>query len=100
MNILITGGAGFIGSNLCEALLKRGDNITCLDNFSTGKLENIQHLIVDFPKSFRLVVGDIRKIEDCRKALVNNDYVLHQAALGSKYKWIFKYACSIKRCSN
>ena len=45
MKILVTGGAGFIGSNLCEALIDRGDEVICLDNFSTGKIDNIQHLI-------------------------------------------------------
>lgn len=83
MNILITGGAGFIGSNLCEALLKRGDRVVCLDNFSTGHIENLLPFIEQYPKIFRLIVGDIRNIEDCRKALDGCDYVLHEAALGS-----------------
>lgn len=83
MNILVTGGAGFIGSNLCEALLKRGDNVVCLDNFATGHVENLLSLIEQYPKTFKLIVGDIRNIEDCRKALDGCDYVLHEAALGS-----------------
>ncbi len=83
MKILVTGGAGFIGSNLCESLLKRGDKVTCLDNFSTGKRENIQHLLRDFPSSFHLIEGDIRNMADCKKAVEGNNYVLHQAALGS-----------------
>lgn len=83
MNILVTGGAGFIGSNLCEALLKRGDEVRCLDNFMTGKIENLLPLLEKYPKSFQLVVGDIRKMEDCREAVEGMEYVLHEAALGS-----------------
>lgn len=83
MNILVTGGAGFIGSNLCEALLKRGDTVTCLDNFATGHIENLLPLIEEFPNTFKLAVGDIRNLEDCRKAVEGNEYVLHEAALGS-----------------
>lgn len=83
MNILVTGGAGFIGSNLCEALLKRGDNVVCLDNFATGHIENLLPLVEQYPKAFKIIVGDIRNIEDCRKALDGCDYVLHEAALGS-----------------
>lgn len=83
MKILVTGGAGFIGSNLCETLLKRGDEVTCLDNFSTGKRGNIEHLLKEFPKTFRLIEGDIRDMNYCRKAVEGNTHVLHQAALGS-----------------
>lgn len=83
MKILVTGGAGFIGSNLCEALLDRDDEVTCLDNFATGHIENILPLLKQYPKTFRLVVGDIRNMDDCRKALKDCDYVLHEAALGS-----------------
>lgn len=79
--ILVTGGAGFIGSNLCEELLKHDCEVVCLDNFSTGKIENILHLFDN--KNFKLIVGDIRKIEDCQKAVKGVDYVLHEAALGS-----------------
>ncbi len=80
-NVLVTGGAGFIGSNLCEALVKNGNKVTCLDNFATGKKENINHLIGN--SKFTLIEGDIRNLDDCKKACSNIDYVLHQAALGS-----------------
>ncbi|PHR69119.1 MAG: LPS biosynthesis protein WbpP [Lutibacter sp.] len=80
-NILVTGGAGFIGSNLCEELLALNNNVTCLDNFSTGKKENIEHLL-DNP-NFNLIEGDIRELGDCNKACEGVDFVLHQAALGS-----------------
>ncbi|WP_455584524.1 SDR family oxidoreductase [Bacteroides sp.] len=83
MNILVTGGAGFIGSNLCETLLERGDAVTCLDNFATGHIENLLPLFDKYPSTFKLVVGDVRKPEDCRKAVEGNEYVLHEAALGS-----------------
>lgn len=81
MKVLVTGGAGFIGSNLCEALLNRGDEVVCLDNFATGKPENIYSFLTN--KNFKLIVGDIRKIEDCCKACEGVEYVLHEAALGS-----------------
>lgn len=80
-NILVTGGAGFIGSNLCEVLLKNGNKVTCLDNFATGKKENISHLLEN--DKFKLIEGDIRNLEVCQKACEGQDYVLHQAALGS-----------------
>lgn len=83
MKILVTGGAGFIGSNLCEALLKRGEHVVCLDNFATGHIENILPLCKDYPQSFKLIVGDIRNMDDCRKAVDGCEYVLHEAALGS-----------------
>ena len=79
--ILVTGGAGFIGSNLCEELLKLGNQVTCLDNFSTGKRDNIKLLIRN--KDFKFIEGDIRKLDDCIKACKDIDYILHQAALGS-----------------
>ena len=79
--VLVTGGAGFIGSNLCEDLLKYNNEVVCLDNFSTGYFSNIRDLI-DHPK-FTLIVGDIRNLSDCRKAVKNVDLVLHEAALGS-----------------
>ncbi|MFR9165361.1 MAG: SDR family oxidoreductase [Dysgonomonas sp.] len=79
--ILITGGAGFIGSNLCEELLNYKCKVVCFDNFSTGKIENIIHLFGN--KDFKLVVGDIRNLDDCRKAVEGMDFVLHEAALGS-----------------
>ena len=79
--ILVTGGAGFIGSNLCEELLRLGNQVSCLDNFSTGKRENIRLLLNN--TDFTLIEGDIRKLEDCLKASKGVDYILHQAALGS-----------------
>lgn len=79
--ILVTGGAGFIGSNLCECLLNEGHKVVCMDNFATGKPQNI-NMHFDNPR-FRLIVGDIRNIDDCRKAVQEVDYVLHEAALGS-----------------
>ena len=81
--ILVTGGAGFIGSNLCEALLKQGHFVRCLDNFATGKITNLLSLIEQYPSSFQLIVGDIRKLEDCQKAVEGMEYVLHEAALSS-----------------
>lgn len=79
--VLVTGGAGFIGSNLCEALIKNGNKVTCLDNLMTGKKENLTELLKhDF---FKFIEGDIRDIETCRNALENADVVFHQAALGS-----------------
>lgn len=80
-SILITGGAGFIGSNLCEHFLSKGYKVTCLDNFATGHRYNIEGFLQN--ENFILIEGDIRSIEDCRKATLNVDYVLHQAALGS-----------------
>lgn len=79
--ILVTGGAGFIGSNLCEELLATGATVVCLDNFMTGNVNNIKPLFDN--KRFRLIVGDIRNIDDCRKATEGVDFVLHEAALGS-----------------
>ena len=79
--IVVTGGAGFIGSNLCEVLLEKNNQVVCLDNFATGKRENIAHLSEN--PNFKLIEGDIRKLEDCEKAVEGADFVLHQAALGS-----------------
>ncbi len=79
--VLVTGGAGFIGSSLCHDLLERGNEVICLDNFATGKKENIKDLKGN-PK-FRLIEGDIRDLETCRRAVKGADVVLHQAALGS-----------------
>lgn len=81
--ILITGGAGFIGSSLCEELLQRGNKITCLDNFATGKIENILPLLKKYSDTFTLQVGDIRNLNDCKKAVDDVEYVFHEAALGS-----------------
>ena len=80
-HILITGGAGFIGSNLCEHFLSKGYEVTCLDNFATGFLHNIAPLL-EHP-GFRLIEGDIRDLDTCAQACAGQDYVLHQAALGS-----------------
>ncbi len=79
--VLITGGAGFIGSNLTEALLAQNNEVVCLDNFATGKRENIQPFLTN--RNYFLVEGDIRSLEDCHRAVDGVDYVLHQAALGS-----------------
>lgn len=79
--VLVTGGAGFIGSNLCQYLLHQGAVVHCLDNFATGHKKNIRSLI-DHP-NFTLFIGDIRNFEDCKRAVASMDYVLHQAALGS-----------------
>ena len=81
MKILVTGGAGFIGSNLCEILLEKGNEVVCLDNFATGKRENIHSFLGD--SQFKLIEGDIRKLEVCQQACQGVDYILHQAALGS-----------------
>ncbi|MGL5378780.1 NAD-dependent epimerase/dehydratase family protein [Clostridium sp.] len=78
---LVTGGAGFIGSNICEELLKRGYKVRCLDNFSNGRKENIAHLMED--ENFELLIGDIREYSICDKSSIGVDYIIHQAALGS-----------------
>ena len=79
--ILVTGGAGFIGSNLCEELVKKGNYVVCLDNFSTGRIENIQSLLDN--NRFKLIEGDIRNLDTCLKAVNGVDVVFHEAALGS-----------------
>lgn len=79
--VLVTGGAGFIGSNLCEELLLNNIKTVCLDNFSTGKKENIKPFLKN--NLFTFIEGDIRNLDDCHKACKDVDYVLHQAALGS-----------------
>jgi UDP-N-acetylglucosamine 4-epimerase len=79
--ILVTGGAGFIGSNLCEYFLSKNYKVVCLDNFATGHRHNLQDFIEN--KDFKLIEGDIRNIETCQLAVIGVDYVLHQAALGS-----------------
>ncbi|AZQ63580.1 SDR family oxidoreductase [Flammeovirga pectinis] len=79
--ILITGAAGFIGSNLAEKFLAQDNEVVCLDNFSTGKKENI----IDFEKhpKCKFITGDIRNLEDCKAAIDGVEIVFHQAALGS-----------------
>ena len=79
--ILVTGGAGFIGSNLVEKLLELGTIVTVLDNFSTGYKHNIEPFFNN--KNFTLIEGDIRDLKTCKKACKYQDYVLHEAALGS-----------------
>lgn len=82
-NILVTGGAGFIGSNLTEELLQQGHRVTVLDNFATGKIENLLPLLEKYPNYLTLQVGDIRNLEDCHKAAEGAEYIFHEAALGS-----------------
>jgi UDP-N-acetylglucosamine 4-epimerase len=79
--VLVTGGAGFIGSNLVESFLESENYVICLDNFSTGKRENL----IKFNKNpkFKLIEGDIRNYNDCLKAVKGVDIVFHEAALGS-----------------
>jgi UDP-N-acetylglucosamine 4-epimerase len=79
--VLITGGAGFIGSNLCEYFLSKDYFVVCLDNFATGHKHNIKPFLDN--TNFKLIEGDIRNLETCKDATLNIDYVLHQAALGS-----------------
>lgn len=81
VKILITGGAGFIGSNLCEYFLNKGYAVVCLDNFATGHRHNLAAFKGN--DHFTLIEGDIRNIADCERAVDGVDYVLHQAALGS-----------------
>tara|TARA_R110002096_G_scaffold427627_1_gene638487 strand:+ start:1095 stop:2147 length:1053 start_codon:yes stop_codon:yes gene_type:complete len=79
--VLVTGGAGFIGSNLIDALLENDNKVVCLDNFATGKIENLKD--AQNNPNFTLIKGDIRNRDTCMKAVEGCDYVLHQAALGS-----------------
>lgn len=79
--ILVTGGAGFIGSNLIETLLVQENEVICLDNFATGKRENIAGFLNNL--NFKLIEGDIRDLPTCHTACSGIDYVFHQAALGS-----------------
>lgn len=77
--VLVTGGAGFIGSNLCEVLLGLEALVVCLDNFATGHLHNIEPFLKN--ENFQLIEGDIRSLETCQKVCEGIDYVLHEAAL-------------------
>ena len=78
---LVTGGAGFIGSNLCEAILGMGYRVRCLDDLSTGKQANVD-LFIDNPQ-YEFIKGDVKDLDTCMKACEGVDYVLHQAAWGS-----------------
>jgi UDP-N-acetylglucosamine 4-epimerase len=79
--VLVTGGAGFIGSNLVEALLSQDNEVVCLDSFITGNRLNLEPFLTN--NKFTLYEGDIRNADDCSKAVDGVEYVLHQAALGS-----------------
>ena len=79
--LLITGGAGFIGSNLCEYFISQGSQVVCLDNFATGHRHNLD-AVINHP-NFKLIEGDIRDLDTCHQACTGVDYVLHEAALGS-----------------
>ena len=79
--ILITGGAGFIGSNLVEHFLAQNNEVVCLDNLSTGHKKNIVPFLEN--KNFQFLEGDIRNLEACRTAVRDCEYVFHEAALGS-----------------
>lgn len=81
MNYLITGGAGFIGSNIVKKLLETGEKVRVVDNFSTGKRENIQEFLEN--SDFELLEGDLYDLDVCRKAVKGIDFVLHQAAIPS-----------------
>lgn len=85
-SFLVTGGAGFIGSNLTEAILARGDDVRVLDNFTTGRRENLTQA-ADWARAggakFELLEGDVRDRETCRRAVDGVDYVLHEAAIPS-----------------
>jgi nucleoside-diphosphate-sugar epimerase len=83
MRYLVTGGAGFIGSNLARALLPAGHKVRVLDNFLTGKRENLAGLEDEYGDAFELFEGDLRDLETVRKAVAGVDYVLHQGALPS-----------------
>jgi UDP-glucose 4-epimerase len=80
MHALVTGGTGFIGSHLCDSLAKHNWEITILDNFSAGSLENIQHLLKQMPQKVKLLEGDCTNAIHVKKALKNVDMVFHFAA--------------------
>ena len=79
---LVTGGAGFIGSNLCEAILEMGYTVRCLDDLSTGKYENIEPFTKN--ERFTFIKGDIRELETCMEAAKGVDYVLKSGGLGER----------------
>jgi UDP-N-acetylglucosamine 4-epimerase len=79
--VLVTGGAGFIGSNLCEDLLQHGNKVCCLDNLATGRIQNIDPFMQH--PNFTFIRGDIRNFNDCKQAVQGVEVVMHQAALGS-----------------
>ncbi len=81
LKVLVTGAAGFIGSNLCEALLEKACKVVGLDNFSTGSKDNL--ISLSYQENFHFIEGDIRNLQDCQKAVRGVNIVLHQAALGS-----------------
>lgn len=81
MKLLITGGAGFIGSNLCDYFVSKGHDVTCLDNLCTGFMHNIEPLMDK--TNFHFIKGDIRDLDTCRKAVEGCEAVMHEAALGS-----------------
>lgn len=83
---LVTGGAGFIGSNLVEKILDLGYRVRVLDNFFTGRKENLNPFLLD--PGFELIEGDLRNANDCQRSCMGIDYVLHQAALGSVFRSI------------
>jgi nucleoside-diphosphate-sugar epimerase len=85
---LVTGGAGFIGSNIVHELYARGDRVRVLDDFSTGKRENLNMFFGSDPSRFELIEGNICDLEICQKACTNIDYVLHHAAIGSVFRSI------------
>ena len=92
---LVTGGAGFIGSNLCEAILKLGCRVRCLDDLSTGKQANVDLFLED--PAYEFMLGDIRDLDVCLRACAGVDYVLHQAAWGSVPRSIEK---PLEYCAN
>jgi UDP-N-acetylglucosamine 4-epimerase len=99
---LVTGGAGFIGSNLCEAILSMGYRVRCLDDLSTGKMENVQ--LFEGNPSYEFIKGDVKDLDVCMEACKGVDYVLHQAAWGSVPRSItmplFYCANNIQGCLN
>lgn len=99
---LVTGGAGFIGSNLCEAILSMGYRVRCLDDLSTGKIENVR--LFEGNPNYEFIKGDVKDLDVCMEACKGVDYVLHQAAWGSVPRSItmplFYCANNIQGCLN